>query len=77
MREGYRRRETKRAERSAWKKLMGNCSGNEAGAIRRTWRREMLARRGKYLHDGMQLFARWIAQVSAACGVEEVEPEYV
>ena len=61
VKEGYRRRETKKAERSAWRKLMGNCSGSEAGARRRTWWREILGRREKDPHDGMHLFSRWIA----------------
>ena len=68
VKEAYRPRGTKRGGRSAWKKLMGHCSGSEAGARRRTLRREMLAGREKDLHDGMQLFARWVAQVRAACG---------
>ena len=68
VKEGYRRREIKKAERGVWEKLMGSCSGSEAGARRRTWKREMLARREKNLQDGMQLFARWIAQARAACG---------
>ena len=61
VKEGYRHRETKQAERRAWRKLMGNCSGRDAGARRRTWKRDMLARRENDLHDGMQLFSRWIA----------------
>ena len=39
VKEGYRRREIKKAERAAWKKLMGSCSGSEAGARRKTWSR--------------------------------------
>ena len=56
---------------------MGSCSGREAGARRRTWRRETHARQEIYLHDGMQLFARWSARVRAACGGDEVEPTNV
>ena len=77
VKEGYRRRETKRAERSAWRKLMGNCCWSEAGARMKTWRREMLPRREKNLRGGMQLFARWIAQARAAYGGDEVEPATV
>ena len=77
MKEGYRRREIKKAERGAWKKLMGSCSGSEAGARRRTWRREMHARQEIHLLDGMQLFATWAARVRAACGGDEVEPTNV
>ena len=73
MNEGYRRWEIKKAERVAWKKLMGSCSGSETGARRRTWRREMHARQEKNLHDRMQLFARWIAHAMAACGGDVVE----
>ena len=51
VKEGYRRRETKKAQRSAWKKLMGNCSGSEACARRKTWRREMPALRQRNLQD--------------------------
>ena len=43
VKEGYRCREFKKAERGASKKLIGSCSGSEAGARRRTWRTEMLA----------------------------------
>ena len=77
MTEGYRRRETKMAERSAWRKLMGNGAWSEGLARRKTWRKQMLARREKNLQDGMQLFARWIAQARAACGGDEVEPATV
>ena len=56
---------------------MGNCSGSEAGARRKTWRREMLARREKNLQDGMQLFAGRISQAGEACGGDEVEPATV
>ena len=77
VKEGYRRRETKKAERSAWRKLMGNCAWSEAGARTKTWGREMLARREKNLQDGMQLFTRWIAQARAACGGDEAQPATV
>ena len=38
VKEGYRRRETKKAERSAWRKLMSNCAWSEAGARRKSGR---------------------------------------
>ena len=31
VKEGFRRREIKKAERGAWKKLLGSCSGSEDG----------------------------------------------
>ena len=77
VKEGYLRREIKKAERVSWKKLMGSCSCSEGGARRRTWRREMHAQRENYLRDGMQLFARWAARVHAACVADEVEPTNV
>ena len=77
VKEGYRRREIRKAERVAWKKLMGSCSGSQAGVRRRTWTGEMHARQEIYLHKRMQLFARWAARVRAACGGDEVEPTNV